>query len=384
MTSKGVQFRKVKIAVNTRLLIKNRLDGIGWFTYETLKRITSSHPEHTFHFIFDRPYSEEFVFNNNITPISIGPPARHPFLFYFWFEHAIPKILEKIKPDLFLSTDGYLSLKTSVDSLPIIHDLNFEHYPEQLPYLTRRYYKHYFPAFAKKAKRIATVSEFSKKDIQNTYKIEGALIDVVYNGANESYQPCSEKVKEKTRNIYTGGHPYFLFIGTLHPRKNIANLFHAFDQFKNTNNNNIKLMIIGEKKWWTTDIRNAYEKMKNKRDVLFKGHTAPEELKNIIPAALAMTYVSFFEGFGIPIIEAMRSGVPVITSQSSCMPEIAGEAALLVDPFSINSISQKMEKVVSDKEVREELIAKGLKRAQEFTWNKTANKLWDCIEKATA
>ena len=374
----------MKIAVNTRLLIKNRLDGIGWFTYETLKRITNSHPEHTFHFIFDRPYSEEFIFNNNIIPVSINPPARHPFLFYLWFEHAIPKILKKINPDLFLSTDGYLSLKTKVDSLPVIHDLNFEHHPEQLPYLTRKYYKHYFPAFAKKAKRIATVSEYSKKDIQKTYGIESDLIDVVYNGANESYQPCSEQNKEKTRNKYTDGHPYFLFIGTLHPRKNIANLFHAFDQFKNNSNNNIKLMIIGEKKWWTADIRNAYEKMKNKTNVIFEGHTPPEELKDIIPSALAMTYVSFFEGFGIPIIEAMRSGVPVITSQSSCMPEIAGEAALLADPFSINSISQKMEKVALDSEVREELITKGLIRAREFTWDKTAEKLWTCIEKTIA
>jgi len=375
----------VKIAVNTRLLIKNQLDGIGWFTYETLKRITISHPEHTFHFIFDRPYNEEFIFNNNIIPISINPPARHPFLFYLWFEFAIPKILKKINPDLFLSTDGYLSLKTKVDSLPVIHDLNFEHHPEQLPYLTRKYYKHYFPAFAKKAKRIATVSEYSKKDIQKTYGIESDQIDVVYNGANESYMPCSEQDKEKTRNKYTEGYPYFLFIGTLHPRKNIANLFHAFDQFKNNSNNNIKLMIIGEKKWWTADINNAYEKMKNKTDVIFKGHTEPEELKNIIPSALVMIYVSFFEGFGIPIIEAMRSGVPVITSQSSCMPEIAGGAALLADPFSINSISQQMEKVASDKEVREELIVKGLERSREFTWDKTAKKkLWSCIEKTIA
>jgi len=164
----------------------------------------------------------------------------------------------------------------------------------------------------------------------------------------------------------------------------LANLFHAFDQFKNNSNNNIKLMIIGEKKWWTADINNAYEKMKNKTDVIFKGHTEPEELKNIIPSALVMIYVSFFEGFGIPIIEAMRSGVPVITSQSSCMPEIAGGAALLADPFSINSISQQMEKVASDKEVREELIVKGLERSREFTWDKTAKKLWSCIEKTIA
>jgi len=374
----------VKIAVNCRLLIKNRLDGIGWFSYETLKRITSNHPEHKFYFLFDRPFSEEFVFNNNITPLNIGFPARHPILFYLWFEHAIPNVLENINPDVFLSTDGYLSLKTKVDSLPVIHDLNFEHYPKQLPYLTREYYKRFFPAFAKKAKRIATVSNYSKQDIHETYGIENEYIDVVYNGANASYKPCSEENKRKTREKYSDGKPYFLFIGTLQPRKNLANLFLAFDQFKNNTSNDIKLMIIGEKKWWTKEIRNAYEKMENRMDVIFKGHTAPSELKLIIPSALALTYVSFFEGFGIPIVEAMRSGTPVITSKSSSMPEVAGDAALLSDPFSVNSIAQNMIVIASDIELRKNLIAKGLERAKKYTWDITAEKLWHSIEKTIA
>jgi glycosyltransferase involved in cell wall biosynthesis len=371
----------VKIAVNTRLLLKNKLEGIGWFTFETLKRITKSHPEHQFYFLFDRPYSEEFVFSDNITPVQIGLPARHPVLFYLWFEYSVPRALGQLGVDLFLSTDGYLSLDTPTRSIPVIHDINFEHYPEQLPAMTRRYYKYFFPKFARKAIRIATVSEYSKADIVANYGINEDNIDVVYNGANEIYMTTSEEDKTAAREKYAAGNPYFLFIGSLLPRKNIANLFRAFDLFKSDPNNQVKLMIIGEKKWWTSEVEHVYKEMKFKDDVIFKGHTAPDALKDIIPAALAMTYVSFFEGFGIPILEAMKCGTPVITSDTSCMPEIAGRAALLCDPNSPDSIAQKMSDVANSPDNNEALVTQGLERAEVFSWDITAEKLWISMEK---
>lgn len=371
----------MKIAVNTRLLLRNKLEGIGWFTYETLLRITQNHPEHQFYFLFDRPHSEEFIFSDNITPVQIGLPARHPILFYLWFEFSVQRALSKLGADLFLSTDGYLSLDTPTRSIPVIHDINFEHYPEQLPIFTRKYYKYYFPKFARKAIRIATVSEFSKADIVSKYGINEDNIDVVYNGANEIYMPTSEEEKHSARAKYTDGNPFFLFIGSLLPRKNIANLFRAFDLFKSSADNSVKFVIIGEKRWWTADIENAYKSMKFKADVIFKGHTAPDELKHIIPSAIALTYPSFFEGFGIPIIEAMKCGTPVLTSDVSCMPEIAGGAALLCDPNSPTSIMEHMKILANDPSGNEVLIQKGLERAKVFSWDATAEKLWMSMEK---
>src|SRR5512139_2040469 len=102
----------MRIAVNTRLLIKDKLEGIGWFTYETLKRITRKHPEHEFIFLFDRPFDKEFIFAQNIIPVIITPEARHPILWYLWFEYSVPRALKKYKADIFLSPDGYLSLST--------------------------------------------------------------------------------------------------------------------------------------------------------------------------------------------------------------------------------------------------------------------------------
>jgi glycosyltransferase involved in cell wall biosynthesis len=370
----------MNIAVNTRLLIKDKLEGIGWFTYESLKRITTQHPEHHFYFIFDRPYDPGFIFSSNITPIVLSPQARHPLLFWFWFEYRLPRLLKQLNPDLFLSPDGYLSLKTTTKSLAVFHDLNFEHYPMDMPFAFRRHYRHFFPKFAKKAIRIATVSEFSRQDIIRQYGKSHQLIDVVYDGANESYAPLSPEMISLTRKKYTSGCPYFIFIGSLHPRKNLVNLFRAFDIFRQDHPGDVKLLIVGARKWWTKEIRKAFREMKYSNDVVFSGRLNSEELVHVLGSSLALTYVSYFEGFGIPIVEAFRCGVPVITSNVTSMPEVAGDAALLVNPFQPNSIAGAMKRIAEDENLRKDLVRKGHDREDEFTWQKTADLLWESIE----
>ncbi len=372
----------MNIAVNTRLLIQNKLDGIGWFTYESLKRITSQHPEHHFFFIFDREYDPAFLFSDNITPVIQYPHARHPVLYYTWFEIALPKLLDRIKPDLFLSPDGFLSLKTPVRSLTVFHDLNFEHYPEDIPFWTRKYYRHYFPKYAAKAARIATVSTYSKEDIVKQYHVNPDKIDVVYDGWNEMYAPLSEVQKAKYREDLTGGAPYFIFIGTLHPRKNLVNLFKAFDLFKKSNPSDVKLLIVGAKKWWTRDIDFAYNRMNFSDDVIFTGRLNIEDLAGALGSALALTYVSYFEGFGIPIVEAFRCDVPVITSNVTSMPEVAGDAALYVDPFDPESIAEALYKAYQYESIRSDLVVRGRRRKELFSWQQTADRLWESIERA--
>jgi len=371
----------LRIAVNTRLLIKGKLEGIGWFTYESLKRMVISHPEHEFFFIFDRDFDSEFIFSSNVTPVVIGPQARHPVLFYIWFEFSIPAALKKIKADLFISPDAYLSLKTKVPTLLVIHDLNFEHYPEMVPFLARKHYQYFTPKFAAKADRIATVSNFSKSDIIKQYQVDAEKIDVVYNGANEIFHPVNEEIKKKTKEQFSAGSEYFVFIGALNPRKNLVNLFKAFDIYKNKNKANTKLLVVGEKMWWNKEIKATYEKMKFQEEVVFTGRLNPETLKNVIGSAIALTYVSYFEGFGIPIVEAFRMGTPVITSSVTSMPEIAGDAALLVNPFNAPQIADAMHDIISNNKLRESLIEKGKVRSQLFSWGKTAENLWKSVEK---
>ena len=372
----------MRIAVNTRLLQKGKLEGIGWFTFETLIRMTKNHPEHEFIFIFDRPHNPDYIFAENVTPVVIGPPARHPLLFYIWFDFQIPKVLKKYKADLFLSPDGYLSLRTKVPQLAVIHDINFVHRPEDLPWLIAKYYNYFFPKFARIAKRIATVSFYSKEDIARSFKIDYDKIDVVYDGINQIFEPLLEKEKTRVRKKYTEGCEYFLFVGALHPRKNVSGLLKAFDDFKSGTENNIKLVIVGGEMHKTGDIFETYDNMRFKNDVIFTGRVSTDDLHDIVGAALSLVFVPFFEGFGIPVVEAMSAGVPVICSNTTSMPEVGGNAVVYADPMKIDQITDAMIKMAYDKELRKELIEKGFEQKNKFSWDETTHLLWLSVMKA--
>ena len=369
------------IAVNTRFLIKNKLEGIGRFTCESLRRITRQHPEHDFVFLFDRPYSDEYLFANNVRPLVLSPPARHPFLWYAWFEWAVPQALKKIKPDVFLSTDGYLSLSTKVPTALVIHDIAFEHFPDQVPFLARKYYRYYSPRYARKAARIATVSDYTRQDVAKLYKVDSSYIDVVYNGANDIYQPLSESEKQAAKEKFTGGSDYFLFVGAIHPRKNLHNILRAYDQFKEQTQSGVKMVIAGRKAWQSREAFAVYNQLKHKDEVIFLGHLQLEDLAKAYGGALALVYASIFEGFGIPIIEAFNCEIPVITSTTSSMPEVAGDAALLVNPLEVGEITNAMHRIYQDKKLSAELIEKGKQQKTNFSWQQTANRLWACVEK---
>ena len=371
----------MRIGVNTRLLLKGKLEGIGWFTYQTLQKIVTQHPEHQFVFFFDRPYDPSFIFADNVTPVVLHPQARHPVLFYLWFEWSLPAALRRHKIDLFLSTDSYLSLSTKVPTCLVVHDLAFEHYPEHYVLSHRLYWRHYSPLFAKKARRIATVSTFSKQDVVEKYKIAPEHIDVVYNGAHEEYQPLSYTERQQVKEKYADGCEYFVFAGAIHPRKNILNLLKAFVMFKKHQRSNMKLVIVGRPAWKYDEVNEMKETMPYKEDVKWVGYMNIDELSAVMAGAYALVYASLFEGFGIPILEALQCDVPAIVSNTSSMPEVAGDAALLVDPNDPGDIAEKMHMLYKDEALRAQLVARARVQVQKFGWQQTADKLWSCMMK---
>jgi glycosyltransferase involved in cell wall biosynthesis len=370
----------MKIAVNTRFLLKNKLEGIGKFTRETFKRIVLAHPEHEFIFFFDRPYSEEFIFADNVTPVILFPPARHPILFVWWFEWSVAQALRRYQPDIFISTDGYLTLNTTIKTLLVVHDIAFVHFPQYVSRSGNIHYQYFTPKYVKKAAHIATVSEYSKQDLIQKYQVPNNKISVVYNGCDSAFQPISMIEKAKIQAEFSKGCPYFLYLGSIHPRKNVARLIRAFDQFKSTSNNNFKLLLAGRMAWQIEEVNQALANAKHSSDIIRLDYVPDYALHKIVATAHALTYISLFEGFGIPILEAMYCDVPTITSNLTSMPEVAGNASILVNPYNENDIAIAISKLATDGVFRDDLIEKGKIQRQQFTWDKTASKVWEAIE----
>ena len=370
----------MKIVVNTRLLLRGKLDGIGWFTHELMSRIVRSHPEHEFHFIFDRPYSDEFVFASNVKAHVLSPPARHPLLFRMWYDWMIPWKLNRLRPDVFVSPDMMISTRTKTPQVVVLHDLNFEHHPEDLPAPIARYLRKMTPRFASHAKAIVTVSEFSKRDIMAQYHVPQEKVRVVYNGVQDAFQPLSDDQKGQAKDKWAGGCKYFVFVSSIHPRKNLKRLLEAYELFRERHSERIKLVAVGRMFWKNEELTATLSAMKYAEDIVFTGHLETQELTHVIGAAHALMYVSYFEGFGVPIVEAFKCGIPVVTSNVTAMPEVAGDAALQVDPFSVDDIAGAMRDVIMNEELRSRLIERGYKRAEAFDWNRSAREFWQIIE----
>ncbi|WNJ17212.1 glycosyltransferase family 1 protein [Pontibacter sp. G13] len=369
------------IVVNTRLLLPGTTEGVARFATEVLQRIVSNHPEVKFTFLFDRPYADEYLYGPNVEPIVVGPPARHPVLWKMWFHWTAKRIVERLKPDLYFSPEFYISPDISVPVVSTFHDIAYEHFPGDLANSWhRQYLLKWSPIYAEKSDHILTVSEFSKDDMVKTYGTPADKISVVYNGASGQFHPISEEKKQAIRDRYTDGKPYFLFVGTIQPRKNLPNLFEAFAKYKDQTGAPDKLMIVGKKGWNYDPIFAAHKANAYADDIIFPGPKYGPDLNDVYGASKALSYTPRFEGYGLPILEAMFSETPIICSKVTCMPEVYGDAAIEVDPYNVEEITQSLLTIHTQPEVAADLIEKGRKQREKFSWEQTANGVWKALE----
>ena len=374
----------MNIAVNMRLVLPGKMDGIGWFAYETTRRMIAAHPEHRFILLFDRQLPDSMLYKPlmapNVTTMTLCPQARHPVLWWLFFEVAVPMALKRCCADVYVSPDGMMPSHPSVPTLSVIHDINFEHSRDNMRRSHQQYMTHWFPRFARAATRIATVSEFSKKDIAETYNVDSKKIDVVYDGAHDYYRPLSEADKEATRKRFTGGAPYLIFVSTILKRKNLANLLKAFDIVKDGDTTGLKLVVVGSRVWWADELAEAYDNIRHRDDVLLIGRAEPDDLSALMASSEMLVYPSYFEGFGIPILEAMYAETAVVCSHTTSMPEVGGDAALYADPASPADIAHAISRL-RNPELRNEMIERGRAQRTKYSWERSANLLWNSIIK---
>jgi glycosyltransferase involved in cell wall biosynthesis len=367
------------IAVNAIFLQKGQMEGYGWFVQEVFSRLAAKYSEHKFLLVFDRPYDESFVFTPNCTPIVVGPAARHPVSFFYWYNIAVPAALRKFKPDIWVNPYGFCSTSSSIPQLLMVHDLAYLHYTKFIAWHQYYYYKWFTPGFIKKATNILTVSEFSRQDLINHFPKAATKISVVYPAARKGFRPISWEDKSQVKDGFSDGREYFLFVGGIHPRKNLLNLLKAFSLFKKWQKSNMKLLVAGRMAWQFEDLLEKIKTYKYREDLILLGALEESQLARITASAYALVYPSFFEGFGMPILEAMQSGVPVIASNTSSMPEVGVDAALYADPNDPDAIAKQMLLLYKDEKLRNFQIEKGLARADEFSWDQTAEQVWEKI-----
>ena len=370
----------MKIAINARFLQPGNLEGIGWYTYELCKRWVQNHPEDQFILIYDRPQNEWLITGKNVKSLVVGPKARHFFSFWYWFDVQISKVLQQEQVDVFFSPDNFLSLQTTVPTVLTTHDIAHFHYPRQVAWMHRPYYRLFIPSFLKKATRIVCVAEHGKTDLTAYYQVPAEKIAVVPNGTRAIFQPLSDPEKMRVKAQFSKGVDFFFFLGAIHPRKNLQGLLRAYELFREKSGATVKLLIAGKLAWQVQEITAAHAASAYRDDILFLGYLPEETAAELMASALALTYLSFFEGFGLPVLEALCTDTPVITSNTSSLPEVAGEAALLVDPYDVEEIAGAMLRIWSEPQLREDLVKKGQQQRQQFSWDRAAADIYSILQ----
>ena len=372
------------IAVNAIFFQKDLLEGYGHYATEIFRRLVVAHPEHQFVFVFDRPYSTDFIFAENATAIQVAPAARHVPGFLWWYNVSAALALKKFKPSVWIQPYGFCSLTTAIPQLLVVHDLAFSHFPHQISWHQRWHYRTFTPRFLRRAKSIVTVSEFSRADITQQYPFTENRIKVISGAARTGFKPLNWEEKEQVKEAYSEGHEYFLCVGGISPRKNPMNLLKAFSLFKKWHKSNMKLVIAGRLAWGYQDFLEKLKSFKFREDVVLTGYVPEDVLQKLTAAAYASLYISDFEGFGLPIVEAMQCGVPVIAGNNSSMTEVGSTAVLYADPQNPKQIAEYMQLLYRDEKYRSVYAERGLERAETFNWNRAADAFWKEIMAITA
>jgi glycosyltransferase involved in cell wall biosynthesis len=366
--------------------------GIGRYTRELLRALAAADTETDYRlFLASRTVPH---------PLPPLPPNFHMtrvpvhdlWLARLWQRAQFPLPVDWLTGpiDIFHSPDFTLPpVRRGTRTLLTVHDLSFIRDPESATPALRRYLNQVVPRSVARADHVLADSQATRADLIELYQTPADKISVLYSGVNESFRPLTDSsTLNAVRARYgIGAEPFILAVGTLQPRKNYIRLIQAFAAISPLSGifdqqwSAVRLVIAGGKGWLYDSIFDEVERLGLEKRVIFPGFVADADLPALYSAARLFAYPSLYEGFGLPLLEAMACGTPVVTSTASCLPEVAGDAALLIPPTDVAALTMALEKGVADESLRAELIAKGYARARQFRWDESAQRLLDAYRR---
>jgi len=363
----------MKIAIDARSLMGKNYSGVSTYAFNLLKAL------------FESDHGNEYVLFYNSSKLASLPKFDFPNVRYCGFHwpnklfnaslnfFGWPKLDRLIGDcDIFFAPNlHFVSWSDECKKVIVVHDLSFLAYPQFFTLKQRLWHKLILnKKILQRADIIIADSGSTKRDLIDLLDIAEEKVKVVHLGGDKRDESSAEMAAK-----HHLPEKYFLFVGTLEPRKNLSGIIRALNMLPN----DVKLVVAGDWGWKTGKLKVEMEKSKDR--IIFLGYVSDEEKANLYKNAVALAYPSFYEGFGLPIVEAMNLGCPVIAGNNSSQGEVLGDAGLLVDPFNVREISQAMELLLNDRDLRQELINRGKIQAEKFSWEKTARETLELFNK---
>ncbi len=367
--NKEIKIIEMKIGIDARMFSDN-FTGIGRYNFEVTKRIFAKYAETEFVIFMNESEFSKFEFPINVKKILVNAP-----IYSLAEQTRFLKILNYEKCDLVHFTHFNVPLFYRGDFITTLHDTTISFYPgkKMNTFLRKLGYKLVLKNAISRAKKIISVSENTKKDILKLFsKINPAKILVIHNGVGDEFSPISEIEKFQIKKKFNIKNDFLLYSGNWREHKNLVGLLQAFADILKSEKN-IDLVVTGKPDPFYPEVLETIKKLNLSNKVHTVGLVDFLDLKKLFATAKIFVFPSFYEGFGLPALEAMKSGTPVASSNSSSLPEICGDAAVFFDPQNIMEISEVVLKLWRDVEMQKKLIIKGLARAKNFSWDKCAD-----------
>jgi glycosyltransferase involved in cell wall biosynthesis len=356
----------MRIGIDARL-VYYRQAGISQYTLRLLEQLAEIDPNDEFTVLQSRKDRSKLVHHSNFHPCSIWTPPHHRLE-----QLLLPLEIAPLELHVLHSPDFIPPFRRNCRSVITIHDLNFLLYPHFLTPESARYYGQIDQA-VRNCDHIIAVSESTKRDIIRLTGAPEHKITVVYEAAHPIYRPLQGvQLRQSIKDKFGIVDDFILFVSTIEPRKNVPTLLMAYKQLLDNYHAAVSLALGGEKGWLSDEVFALVDKLGLQERVRFLGRVSPEDLLGLYNSAKLLVHPAFYEGFGLPPLEAMACGTPVVVSNTSSLPEVVGDAALLVEPTDVDGLAVAIWRVLSDDTLRKQMVHKGLQRAKRFSWKKAA------------